>query len=121
MYRITKKFHFSAAHRLKGLPDDHPCSRQHGHNYIVEMVLESDVLDSTGFVRDYGDLGDFKKWVDDTLDHRDLNEVTPLEQTSAENLARFIYERWHPYLRELAEVRVSETPKTWAIYRPETP
>src|SRR5215468_9371730 len=34
-YTISKFFEFSAAHHLTGLPDDHPCSRVHGHNYVV--------------------------------------------------------------------------------------
>jgi 6-pyruvoyltetrahydropterin/6-carboxytetrahydropterin synthase len=39
--------------------------------------------------------------------------------TSAENLARFLYEFARGLWPEVAAVRVSETPKTWAEYRPE--
>ena len=120
MYRISKQFHFSAAHRLERLPQDHPCHRLHGHNYVVEMVLEADWLDRNGFVTDYGELAPVKEWLDEALDHRNLNEVLPeLDgQTTAENIARVVYERFKRQFTQLAAVRVSETPKTWAEYRP---
>ena len=38
MYTIAKRFAFSASHIIGGLPDKHPCSRLHGHNYEVEVL-----------------------------------------------------------------------------------
>lgn len=119
-FRITKQFHFSASHQLEGLPQEHPCGRLHGHNYVVELELSApdDGLDAIGFVRDYGDLGDFAKWLDAGVDHRHLNEVVEDANPTAENLARWLYGRWAPRYPELSAVRVSETAKTWAEYRP---
>jgi 6-pyruvoyltetrahydropterin/6-carboxytetrahydropterin synthase len=117
-YEISKEFAFSAAHSLPFLPPDHKCHRLHGHNYIVVLVLGSDVL-VDHFVLDYGELAPVKRWIDDELDHRNLNDVCPYP-TSAENLARWIYDEWRPRIPELIEVRVSETPKVWARYRPTT-
>ncbi len=57
MYIIAKRFKFSASHVIGGLPEQHPCSRLHGHNYEFEVVLQSAELDSVGFVRDYRELG----------------------------------------------------------------
>ena len=37
MYIISKEYHFSASHQLHDLPEDHPCHRLHGHNYVVEV------------------------------------------------------------------------------------
>lgn len=111
MFRIEKEFAFSASHQLEGLSPGHQCARLHGHNYIVVLILEGDV-DPRGFVVDYGDLAPFKAWIDDTWDHRHIGSYT------AEQLARIFYEwsvaRWP----QVAAVRVSETPKTWAEYRP---
>lgn len=119
MFHITKDFQFSASHRLAHLPPDHQCARLHGHNYTVQLELSapSDELTPAGFVRDYGDLSDFKKWVDAELDHRHLNEVVPDFNPSAENLAMWIYSVWVERFAEITAVRVSETPKTWAEYR----
>jgi 6-pyruvoyltetrahydropterin/6-carboxytetrahydropterin synthase len=122
---ITKEFHFSASHVLELLPSWHPCGRMHGHNYIVKLELSAARSDLTpsGFVRDYRDLDTFKKWVDEALDHRHLNEAMADSgfgsSPSAENLALWIYDCWIERFPQLTAVMVSETPKTWAIYRPE--
>lgn len=77
MLRITKEFHFSASHVLDRLPSWHPCARMHGHNYVVVLELSArrEDLTEAGFVRDYRELDTFKKWMDETLDHRHLNEA----------------------------------------------
>ena len=120
-YTITKQFAFSAAHQLHGLPATHQCARLHGHNYVVEVVLSGSQLDQRGFVVDYGDLSPLKTYIDQDLDHRNLNEVLggvlPDGQTTAENIARHLYD-WCKYRwPQTVAVRVSETPKTWAEYR----
>lgn len=117
MFIIKKEFSFSASHRIYGLPEDHPCSRLHGHNYRVEVVLSSESLDGVGFVRDYRELSAFKHYLDDTVDHRDLNEVLGDDCVTAEQMARFFYRWCKAKWPEVSAVRVSETPKTWAEYR----
>jgi 6-pyruvoyltetrahydropterin/6-carboxytetrahydropterin synthase len=116
VYTISKEFHFSASHQLMGLPFNHPCSRLHGHNYVVVVELQSIALNKVGFVRDYGELSAFKGYLDQTFDHRHLNDVID-EQTSAENLARHFYNWCKALWPEVSAVRVSETEKTWAEYR----
>ena len=118
-FRITKKFEFSASHRLDGLVPEHQCARMHGHNYVIELELGADDANllPVGFVRDYGDLSAFKEWLDKHLDHRHLNDVMDKNPT-AENMAAWVYTTWSLEFPELTCVRVSETPKTWAEYRP---
>jgi 6-pyruvoyltetrahydropterin/6-carboxytetrahydropterin synthase len=121
MYRVSKRFGFSASHILHGLGEDHPCSRLHGHNYEVEVVAEASEVDHRGFVVDFHELDDVKRWIDETLDHRHLNDVLD-GQPSAEALARFVHE-WArknlpPHVAErISAVRVWETPRAWAEYR----
>lgn len=124
MFTISKRFEFSASHQLNGLPADHPCSRLHGHNYAVEIELEG-TLDVVGFVVDYRELDVVKRWIDDTLDHRHLNDVVAFNPT-AELLAHHVWTLCVSDLLLLIEgsnwrvaaVRVFETPKTCAEYRP---
>lgn len=118
MYKISKQFLFSAAHSLNGLPDDHPCSRLHGHNYVVTVHLKSETLNATGFVRDYNELKPVKTYIDTYLDHRNLNDIMAPLNSSAENLAKMLYEVFKPQFPELYAVEVSETPKTTAVYEP---
>lgn len=116
MYRISKKFSFCASHCLAKLPEGHPCSRVHGHNYTVELVLGSPVLNEYGFVLDYREMTPFKTFIDDTLDHRHLNEVLTFHPT-AENIAQFLFMKAHELFGgHVLAVRVSETEKTMAEF-----
>jgi 6-pyruvoyltetrahydropterin/6-carboxytetrahydropterin synthase len=121
MYRVSKRFGFSASHVLHGLGDDHPCSRMHGHNYEIEVIAEADELDGRGFVVDFRELDDVKRWIDVTLDHRHLNDVME-GQPSAEAVARLVYEWSRANLpaavaSRVAAVRAWETPRAYAEYR----
>lgn len=129
-YTISKDFEFSASHRLHLLPPEHKCSRQHGHNYVVRVEVSAERLDGNNMVIDFGDLGFVGRFLDEELDHRDLNEVytVPQEDELDENpTAEFLAESiWNITWEELRgstdlefslAVGVSETPKTWAWYR----
>lgn len=121
-YTISKDFAFSAAHHLDGLPEDHPCARVHGHNYLVRVELTGE-LDDVGFVFDYGRLGFVGRYLDAEWDHRHLNERVDFNPT-AENLAAHLWELVETGLVAqldrvaCAGVGISETPKTWAWFRP---
>lgn len=115
MYTITKEFGFEAAHQLHGLPEGHQCARLHGHSYKVIVELQSEFVEGAGFVEDYGQLNDIKRYIRDNLDHRNLNDM--MVQPTAENLARelfYIFRVWH---MKLTAVTVKETEKTSATYR----
>ena len=121
MYTIKKEFGFSASHQLLGLKENHPCSRIHGHNYTVVLTLQSITLNKQGFVMDYRDLDNIKKYIDDKLDHQHLNYVFS-HQPSSEMMA---YSLYHLFAKNfdigalLKSVAIKETDKTIAIYSPE--
>ena len=117
MFKISKQFCFSASHVLDGLNEEHPCARLHGHNYVVTIHLQSETLNEYGFVVDYRALKVVKEYIDSTLDHRHLNDILSVHPT-AENIAKFIFERFRRELPQMYAVEVSETPKTSAIYEP---
>ena len=120
--RIGKRFTFEAAHRLGGLPEGHKCSRLHGHSYTVEVIIAATALSGPGFVADFADLDPLKRYLAGVFDHRVLNDVIGVEPTS-ENLARVVFD-WCtanvplPGGASFEAVQVSETPATWAEYRP---
>ena len=118
MYRISKQFAFSASHQLMGVPEGHPCSRLHGHNYIVEIELSGESLNEAGFVRDYLELGELKSYIDEVLDHRHLNEVLGDDNVTAERLAKHLFDWSFDRWPEATAMRINETPKTWAEFRP---
>ncbi len=122
-HRIAKQFAFDAAHQLPDLPDGHKCGRLHGHTYTVEVVLSASTLFRPGFVVDFGELAPLKTYIDTTLDHRNLNDALPDVVPTSERLAEHLYWWCQAHLplpdgAYLEAVRVSETPATWAEYRP---
>ncbi len=118
MFRICKAFRFSASHQLSGLPQEHPCSRLHGHNYLVEVELQSAQVDGVGFVLDYRAMDAFKGWLNGVLDHRHLNDCMTSNPT-AESLAFELFQQATRLLGDrVCAVRVRETDATLAEYRP---
>ena len=123
MFKIVKTFGpFAAAHHLTRVPAGHQCGRPHGHNYEIEVELQSPMLNEHGFVVDYGDLKPFEEYAKARMDHRDLNREFACEPT-AENLARHFF-WWIRGTQEwpVVAVRVSETPgKTMSEFRADEP
>lgn len=111
-YRISKKFHFSASHRLKHLPADHQCARLQGHNHALEVEPTGPRLNTNSFVHDYHELANPKAKIDPDFDHRHLTHVPDMPPAS-EHMARH-FPDWH----KTSTVRIRETPKIWAEYRP---
>ena len=117
VYIITKDFHFSASHELKKLPENHQCYRLHGHNYILKIELQSKDLDTYDFVLDYGKLSKIKIYIDENFDHRHLNDVMENNNPTAELIAKHFYDLFKPDFPQISAIHISETPKTWAVYR----
>lgn len=89
-YAIDKAFHFSAAHVLAWISDEHhPCARLHGHNYKVTLGFSAEDLDHLGFVIDTHKLDFFKRYLAQRCDHQNLNQSLPSldGQTTGERLA----------------------------------
>lgn len=121
MFTLTKEFAFEAAHRLDGLPEGHKCARLHGHSYRVVLVVEVGELDSRGFAGvDYAELDSFGAYLSSNLDHRNLNDVFDFP-TTAEHLAKHLFRVARDCTPIVAEVRVSETARTWVSYRESRP
>lgn len=90
MYRVTKTMEIAGAHQLS-LDYESKCNNLHGHNWIITVTCESDVLDKNGMVVDFKHI---KNTVVDKFDHKNLNEVEPFcdlnINPTAENIARWI-------------------------------
>jgi 6-pyruvoyltetrahydropterin/6-carboxytetrahydropterin synthase len=119
MYTIRVSASFSAAHHLRDYGGK--CENPHGHNWRVTACLGGEELDSTGMLFDFGDLKTLLREAIAELDHRDLNthpyfaNVNP----TAENIARWIYERLAGALPPqvwLIEVTAEETDGSIATY-----
>jgi len=118
MYTISRRFAFSASHIIGGLAPDHPCGRLHGHNYEVEVTLCAAQLDAVGFVRDFHELSQLQDFIMTTLDHRHLNDVLGHDRKTSEVISHWLYDWCKARWPEVIAVRASETPDSWAEYRP---
>ena len=118
---LTKSFRFDAAHWLPTFPDGHKCRRLHGHTFQVEVMVHGEVDADQGYLIDYGELKAAIQPIEDQLDHHLLNEIPGLENPTAENLARWIYDRLRPAVAWLSAVRVHETCTSTAEYRGAAP
>ncbi len=113
---IYKTFTIEAAHRLPNLPDDHKCSRLHGHSFNIEVHISGDVDETTGWVMDFADISKAFKPLFERLDHHYLNEIEGLENPTSENLAKWVWQKLISDLPILTSVIVKETCTAGCIY-----
>ena len=123
MFEVTVEHTFAAAHYLRDYKGK--CERLHGHNYKIFVTMRGAQLDKAGMLVDFTELKRALQAVTEPFDHRFLNELAPFDtlNPSAENMARFFAEKLMDELKvevpvEVAEVRVYETEKQSAVYKP---
>ena len=131
--RVTRRLHFAAAHRL-GRPEwgeernaevFGQCANPnwHGHNYELDVTVEGEIDEETGFVLDLKELKSLvEERVIGALDHRNLNlDVGWMEglNPTTENLVVAIWNRLAPELvgdAELVRLVLWETPRNYVEY-----
>lgn len=138
MYGLKTESSFDAAHFLT---DYHgKCENLHGHRWRVVAYLEQEELQTEGTMKDMViDFGEFKQAVramTEELDHSFIIEdgslkpetISCLEdegfvlsimpfRTTAENLARYFFDKLRAQGLPVAQIDVYETPNNCAIYR----
>ena len=131
---VTRRARFNAAHKLwndnwdeaKNFEVFGKCAHPnwHGHNYVVFVTLKGEIDEETGYFVNFNDLKQIiKDYVEEPLDHRNLNMDVPWlsgKQTSVENLVIGIWEQLEPIILErgctLERVRLFETENNYADY-----
>ena len=131
MYLVTKRIEFCHGHRL--LEYDGICKHPHGHNAVVEVEVRTDRLDNRNMVADFSDIKRIVKgWIDRELDHKmilrhDDPLVAPLKalgepmyllesNPTVERIARLIFDKGREQGVDIVNVRVWETPSSFASY-----
>jgi 6-pyruvoyltetrahydropterin/6-carboxytetrahydropterin synthase len=105
-YTISKTYGFEAAHSLPHTPADHQCHRLHGHSYEVLVAVTGPLVGE--WVQDFSEISGVVKPVIASLDHRNLNDILPCS-TTAENLAKWLWDKIKPGLPLLTRIEVRET------------
>ena len=143
-FKSSKRFgQITTGHRQ--WRDKGHCSYVHGYGRYVRLTFEAIELDERGWVMDFGDLRDVKKWIEDEWDHRTLiaaddpviPELKALEKVGGINLnilpkgylpgieesCRYLYDKLNPMIQrktnnrvEITRVEIWETEKNQAEY-----
>lgn len=120
MYRVCKRIEISASHILPDPKIYGKCANLHGHNWVIEVVVESKKLQN-GMVINFSDLKNIMKETLDKLDHAHLNPLINLP--TAENLAKYIYDKLSEKINsarvKLKKVVVYETRDSFAEFESE--
>ena len=117
--RLIKDFRFEAAHQLLSAPEDHKCSRIHGHSFRVEIAVEGEVDPQRGWIYDHAEISKAVDPLIQQLDHSFLNEIPGLETPTIEVLAAWFWKRLKSLLPGLVEITVHETARVRCVYRGE--
>ncbi len=118
-YQIRSTRNFSAAHQLRLY--DGSLEPTHGHNWKVQITVESAELDSIGVVMDFHELERLLDAIIQPMHNRHLNEVPPFDalNPSAEHVAMHIGRSLKlPAGVRLVMSQVWETAENSAIYLP---
>jgi len=131
--RVTRRVHFSAAHRLGRSDWSHERNREvfgdcanpnwHGHNYELDVTVEGPVDPATGFVLDLKELRSLvEERVVADVDHRNLNlDVAWMAgvNPTTEHLVVAIWQRLVDALpgeARLVRLVLWETPRNYVEY-----
>ncbi len=133
---IMRRIKFCAGHRL--YKHGGKCEHFHGHNYVADVFVTGEEVDSVGRVIDFAELkARIKGWIDNHWDHsflifkEDENARKALEMVqpsrifimpyhpTAENMARYLLEVMCPEAlagtgAKASRVRVWETDEAFA-------
>lgn len=137
MYKITSEAHFDAAHFLFGY--NGKCRNIHGHRWVVSADISAQNLKTDpqerGMVLDFGSFKKLLKTEADRLDHSLIYEKDSLKpetlaalkaedfalnevdfRPTAENFAKYFFDKLSEAGFPVTRVKVYETPENCAVY-----
>ena len=129
---VTRRMRFNAAHRVHNpaLSDEEnrelfgKCNNPnwHGHNYVLEVAVEGQIDERTGYVVDLARLkGIVEREVIDQMDHRNMNVDVPFMQginPTTENIVVACWRVLEPSISpgRLKRLRLWETENNYVEY-----
>jgi len=105
MFQLVIKSNFAAAHQLKHY--EGKCENLHGHNFIIQLMVESEELNHIGMAIDFKILKTILHEILEDLDHHHLDEhpAFKLQNPSSENIAHYIFSKAKDQINT-AEIKV---------------
>ena len=133
MLTVTKRFSFSAAHRLAipGTSEEDntflfgKCASPnwHGHNYTLEVTVSGTLDTHSGMIIDLDKLKELVQiYIVNELDHKNLNLDVPEFLNlipTAENIAVVIWKKLRPFIEASKDLDVTlyETPRNFVSFK----
>lgn len=138
MHKIAKEFSVDMAHMLDG--HDGKCQNLHGHTYKLQVEVTGELVESgakSGMVIDFSDLkAVVKREILDKMDHAFIFDSTSEREcqvaelltslnsknfgipmrTTAENMAKYMFDRLQEAGLPVSLIRLWETPTSYCEY-----
>ncbi|MFH1961600.1 MAG: 6-carboxytetrahydropterin synthase QueD [bacterium] len=118
MYKVMVEREFSAAHHINEYQGE--CQRLHGHNWRIQIIACSNILNKLGIVVDFRDMENALDKVIQPLDHQCLNQLSEFSEKNptSETIAEHIYTQLTLLSPDIpvTEVRVWETSTKYGAY-----
>jgi 6-pyruvoyltetrahydropterin/6-carboxytetrahydropterin synthase len=133
MFRVTRRYRFSASHRLHAVQLNAAENRVlygkcnnpfgHGHNYVIAVSVRGPLDPDTGRAVDTGRLDELvSRQVLEPFDHRNLNAevaafgtVVPTSENLGVEICRRLKQHWKEVFPgdwpKLEKIRIEETPR----------
>jgi 6-pyruvoyltetrahydropterin/6-carboxytetrahydropterin synthase len=118
--QLIRTLRFSAAHKVPDWPEERG-QRVHGHTYTIDLVVEGEPDEDTGWLVDFGEIRRAFDSVAGELDHQLVNDVPGLESGKRGAIADYIYKHLQPRLPLLKKVVVRVDSEQEYIPRPVAP
>jgi len=113
---LKQQFQIESARFLPHLNKNHPCSRTHGHSFVIDLTFQGEIKQPEGWLIDYHDIQSRMTPLLQQIDHRLLNDVPGLENPTTENLCRWLFEKGKTLFPELKQVTIRETATSECSY-----
>jgi 6-pyruvoyltetrahydropterin/6-carboxytetrahydropterin synthase len=116
MYEISIETTFDAAHNLREY--EGICGQLHGHTYKALAKFRVKELQDSGIAVDFRHVKKLINEAAEYMDHQYINDLPEfsIQNPTAENIARYIYERVRAECSLIYSVSVWETPTSCATY-----
>lgn len=108
---------FDSAHWLPNVPDGHKCKALHGHTYKIRIEVTGSVGKNTGWVVDYAVVKTAWMLIKEEIDHKCLNDIPGLENSTCERVAELIFDRMFNAVRGVSGVELRETEHCGVVIR----
>ena len=101
IFELKVTGNFSSAHKIRDYKGK--CEKLHGHNWKVELIVNSSKLNKSGLVEDFSKLKKILNEELKKLDHKYLNNIKPFDKINptCENIAKYLFDTLNSQLSTL--------------------